>query len=86
MRKTAIVRAWVEPKLKTEVENIFDAVGLSASEAITAFYHNVKLYRGIPFELRLPNATTRKAIAQARNGKRLRKFRSVEALRKDLEG
>ncbi len=86
MAKTAMVRAWVEPELKTEVESIFNAVGLSASEAITAFYRNVKLYRGIPFELRLPNTTTRKAIAQARNGKRMKKFRSVEALRKDLEG
>ncbi len=85
MPKTAMVRVRIEPELKTEVESIFNAVGLSAAEAITVFYRNVKLYRGLPFEVKLPNKTARNAIAQARNGKRLKRFASVEALRKDLE-
>ncbi len=34
MAKTAMVQAWVEPELKTEVENIFNAVGLSAESLL----------------------------------------------------
>lgn len=86
MPKSAMIRARIEPELKTEVESIFNEVGLTATEAITAFYRNVKMYRGIPFELRIPNKTTRKAIEQARNGRHLKKFKSVEALHKDLVG
>lgn len=86
MGKTAMVRARIEPELKSEVESIFNEVGLNAAEAITVFYRNVKLYGGLPFEVRLPNKATLKAIAQARNGKRMKKFRSVDALRKDLQG
>ncbi len=79
-----MVRARIEPELKNEVENIFNQIGLNATEAITAFYRNVKLFRGIPFELRLPNETTLKTIAETRKGKG-KKFSSVSALRKDLE-
>jgi antitoxin component of RelBE/YafQ-DinJ toxin-antitoxin module len=37
----------------------------------------------LPFELRLPNAETRQAIEDARRGK-LRRFRTVKALAKEL--
>ncbi len=84
MAKTAMVRARIEPELKNEVENIFNQIGLNATEAITAFYKNVKLYRGIPFELRLPNKGTQKAIEDVRKGKGKR-FSSVASLRKELE-
>jgi DNA-damage-inducible protein J len=84
MAKTAMVRARIEPELKNEVESIFNQIGLNATEAITAFYKNVKLYRGIPFELRLPNKETQKAIEDVRKGKG-KKFSSVALLRKELE-
>jgi DNA-damage-inducible protein J len=69
--KTGMIRARVDPGLKARVEAIFEAVGLNASDAIRLFYSQVELHRGLPFEVRIPDAATRKAIRDARAGKGL---------------
>ncbi|MBN1315074.1 MAG: type II toxin-antitoxin system RelB/DinJ family antitoxin [Anaerolineales bacterium] len=56
--KTDMIRARVDPALKLETEDIFRQLGLSVTEAITLFYQQVRLTRGIPFPIRLPNETT----------------------------
>jgi DNA-damage-inducible protein J len=56
--KTGMIRARVDPTLKTETEDIFHQLGLSVTEAITLFYQQVRLTKGLPFVIRLPNETT----------------------------
>ena len=58
MAKTSMVRARIEPGLKSDVENLFHNVGLTTTEAITLFYRQVKLRNGLPFEVVIPNGTT----------------------------
>ncbi len=65
MPKTAMIRARIEPKLKDDVEYIFKKLGIATTEAISLFYNQIKLRRGIPFEINVPNETTRKAIKSA---------------------
>lgn len=38
MAKTAMIRARINPELKKDVENIFNVLGLSTTEAINLFY------------------------------------------------
>ena len=83
MAKTAMINARIEPQLKQEVEVIFDDLGLTTTEAVMLFFKRVKNYRGLPFEVRLPNAQTRRAIKQARKGN-VRRFRSVRELAAEL--
>lgn len=71
MARSAMIRARIEPELKNEVEAIFQMIGLNASEAITVFYSHVKLSGGIPFDVKIPNRTTRKAIEDSRKRKDL---------------
>ena len=59
MSKTATVRARIEPELKKNVENIFEQLGLSTTEAINLFYKQVELHRGLPFEVKIPNEVTK---------------------------
>lgn len=68
--KSATIQARVEPKLKKDVEVILGKLGLSPSEAITLYYTNIKLTKGIPFEVRLPNKRLKKAMkdVDARRG------------------
>jgi len=80
MAKTAMIRARMEPDLKKEAEQVLAAVGLSPTEAIRLFYRQVSLHKGLPFEVRMPTATTRAAVAQARARKGLRSFRSASDL------
>ncbi|MFA6439927.1 MAG: type II toxin-antitoxin system RelB/DinJ family antitoxin [Bacteriovoracaceae bacterium] len=83
MARTAMVQARMEPNLKHNVEKIFSAVGLSATEAITVFYKQVELMRGIPFEVKIPNNETLAAITEGRKG-RGKKFKSTKALFQEL--
>ena len=45
---------------------------MTPTEAITLFYKQVKLYRGLPFPVRIPNAATRKALREAKEPKERR--------------
>lgn len=81
--KSAMIRARTEPKLKNEVESIFEKLGLNASEAINLFYKQVKLNRGIPFEIRIPNETTLNAMLES--SKKLHSYKSQKDLFKSLE-
>lgn len=84
MAKTAMIRARIEPELKEQAEGLFSALGLTTSQAITLFFKRVVDHDGIPFELRIPNATTRKAIEDARNGIGLKRYGSVKDLMDDI--
>jgi DNA-damage-inducible protein J len=55
MAKTATIRARIEPHLKQEVEKLFEKMGLTTTEAINLFYHQVMLRKGLPFNVVIPN-------------------------------
>ena len=80
MSKSAMIRARMEPGLKEDAEQVLAEIGLTPTEAIRLFYRQVSLQGGLPFEVRVPNATTRAAIVEARSGKKLKSFKSAAAL------
>lgn len=55
MTKSAMIHARVDPALKAEVESILQSLGLSATQAITLYYQQIKLQQGLPFAVRLPS-------------------------------
>ena len=77
MTKSAMIRARVGPGLKEDAESVFADLGLSATQAITLFYLQVKWYRGLPFELRLPNEATQHVFAQTDAGEDLERCKDV---------
>ena len=84
MSKTAIIRARIEPGLKSEVDSILTQLGLTASETIHLLYRQIKLRQGIPFELRIPNQLTAKTLKASHAGKGVKHFSSKKALYADL--
>jgi DNA-damage-inducible protein J len=83
--KTSTVRARVEPGLKKDTEQIFEQLGINTTEAIRIFFKQVKLHRGLPFEMKIPNETTQKAISDAKSRKNLTEFDSPEQLFENLD-
>ena len=67
MALNSTVRARVDEQLKYEVEEILKQIGLTTSQAITLFLNRIRYEKGIPFELKIPNATTLKAMEEAEN-------------------
>jgi len=68
MPKTAFLNARIDPELKVQAEEVLAGVGVSASQAITMFYRQVVLRRGIPFDVCIPNAETVAALREADEG------------------
>lgn len=52
-KKTAMIRARMEPELKNEAESILKNLGLNPTDAITMFYTQITLKKGIPFSINL---------------------------------
>ena len=67
MALDATVRARIDTQLKQEVEDILKQIGLTTSQAITLFMNKIKNERGIPFDLKVPNALTLQAMEDADN-------------------
>ena len=81
--KSATARALIDPKVKKEAESILKELGLSVSNAYELFYRQVIANQGLPFELKVPNKVTMKAIEDSRQGKGKR-FATEEELFEDL--
>jgi DNA-damage-inducible protein J len=71
MSKSASIHARIEPELKEEAEAILKGLGLNATQAITLFYQQIRLSRGLPFVLRIPNEITRQTLEDTDAGKDL---------------
>ncbi len=55
MAKSANLYARIEPDLKEQAETILAALGIPASNAITMFYKQIVLQKGLPFDVKLPS-------------------------------
>ncbi|OIP81440.1 type II toxin-antitoxin system antitoxin, RelB/DinJ family [Candidatus Peregrinibacteria bacterium CG22_combo_CG10-13_8_21_14_all_44_10] len=56
--KTAMIRARMKPELKNKAETILESLGLKPTEAITMFYTQIVLKKGVPFSLDLETEDT----------------------------
>lgn len=78
MAKTAMITARTEPELKAGAEKILKKLGLSTTEAINLFLSQVRLHKGLPFEVKIPNKTTLKAMKDAAEEKNLTAYESLD--------
>jgi len=77
------VRARIDSGTKERAADALEGMGLSISDAIRLLMLRVADEQRLPFEVRVPNARTRRAIAELEGGKG-KKFRTVKALMDDL--
>lgn len=77
------VRARIDTETKERAAIALEAMGLSISDAIRLLMLRIADEQRLPFDIKVPNAATKKAIAEleAGNGKR---FASVDDLMADL--
>jgi DNA-damage-inducible protein J len=80
---TTMVHVRVDEKTKEQAAKTLAAMGISVSDAVRMLLVRVAAEKALPFEVKVPNATTVKAMVAAdrRKGKR---SRSAGALLKDL--
>jgi len=84
MGKTTTVSVRMEPSLKRAAEEILRRLDLPASQAVTLFYRQLVLQKGLPFDIKIPNVVTRKALEEAVNGHDLTSYSNIDELFEDL--
>jgi DNA-damage-inducible protein J len=86
MAKTETIRARVDANLKAQAEEILAKLGLNASEAIRLFYSQVALQKGLPFDVKIPNAATRRAMKELNEGNDITRYDDFEDFSKAMMG
>ena len=81
--KTAIINARVKPDLKEDAEAVLEKLGITATQAITMFYEQIRMNKGIPFEVKIPNAETIEVMEDARANRNLEPV-TIEQLKDSL--
>lgn len=87
MAATAMIHVRVDEEVKAQATETLASMGLSVSDAVRVFLKRVAVEKALPFEVRVPNAETRAAMAEAdaiirdRNAR----FATAEELFDDLE-
>lgn len=74
----------VDKDAKEEAAQVLKQYGMSLSDGINLFLHQVAMTHGIPFQLKVPSERMEEALKELEEGKGKR-FDSMEALRADLE-
>lgn len=74
MKATDVIRARIDSATKAKATAALAAMGLSVSDAIRMLMHRVAAEERLPFDVTVPNAESRAAMAEleARNGKRVK--------------
>jgi len=80
---TAMVHVRVDEKVKKDATRTLAEMGMSVSDAVRILLVRVAAEKALPFEVRVPNAETVKAMQAADQGKGKR-FKTADALFKDL--
>ena len=80
---TAMVHVRVDEKTKQRAARALAAMGISVSDAVRMLLVRVAAEKALPFDVKIPNATTVKAMRAADKGKGKR-LTSAGALFKDL--
>lgn len=84
MARTAMVNARTELELKKEVEGILQSLGMSTTEAINIFFRQVKLRRGLPFPVEIPNEETLVVFHESEEGEGLVECKDADDMFKRL--
>ncbi len=85
MSKTMMITTRVEPKVKKNAGSVLKELGLSLSEAINLFLHQVILHEGLPFDVKKPNLKTEKAMRNSLKGKNLKRYKSLDELKAEFD-
>lgn len=65
MASSAMLHVRIDDALKDQGNAVLKAIGLSSADAVRLLYHRLVAEQGFPLELKVPNAKTRAAMAEA---------------------
>ena len=85
MSRTVTVRARMAPGLKSDVEVLLGQLGVTTTEAITMFFSQIRLRKGIPFSIEVPNNSTRRTFETTDRSEELHAYKNLDEMFKALD-
>ncbi len=85
MSKNTNINIKTTEDIKKNAGIILTGLGLNMSSAVNLFLKQVINYRGIPFDLRLPNKETLQAMDDIENNRNLESADTVEEMFKKID-
>jgi DNA-damage-inducible protein J len=73
------------PGLKAEVESLLEQLGVTTTDAINMFFSQIRLRKGIPFSIEMPNKITRQTFEATDRGEDLRAYKNLDEMFKALD-
>ena len=84
MNENAVIRARISESLKADAAAVLAEMGLTVSDVMRMTLTRVAKERRLPFDAQIPNATTRKAIDDATQGRDITRHDNAAAMYKKL--
>jgi len=85
MGKSATIHTRIDEKTKTKTQKILKILNISMSEAISMFFRQIVLHKGIPFEIKIPNDVTLTTIEKLEAGEDTHEVSTVDELFQELD-
>ncbi len=84
MSQNSVVRARIDESIKEEAATVLATMGLTVSDAFRMMMTRIAREKELPFEPLVPNKETLNAMREARQGKNIKSFNTVDDLMADL--
>ncbi|MCX6068902.1 MAG: type II toxin-antitoxin system RelB/DinJ family antitoxin [Chloroflexi bacterium] len=84
MTKTATITVRLDPKIKSSAEAVLSELGLTTTQAVTLFFNQVSLNKGLPFAVEIPSDELLEALADTTSRRNLKTFDDANAALKYL--
>jgi len=88
MAKTETLHIRIEPEIKKKAEETLQSLGMTTTEAIKIYLHQIILNEGLPFEVKLPkpNLKTIQAMEEALVlNEKVKSYNDIHSLMEDLD-
>ena len=63
--QSSMLHVRMDAEMKQKATTALAAIGMTASEAVRLFFHRIAVDQAFPLELKVPNAETRRAMAES---------------------
>ena len=85
MTKTATITVRLDPKIKSSAEAVLSELGLTTTQAVTLFFNQVSLNKGLPFAVEIPSDELLEALDDTASRRNIKTFDDANAALKYLE-
>ena len=81
----AAIHIRVDAQTKSQAKGILDQLGLTLTDAMTLYLKQIIFNKGIPFDVKLPNALTAETLEKVNRGEELYEAASIDEMFQELE-